>query len=149
VPSVLRGEADGVWCGQGISEERKRVSDFTRPYAVFDEGVLVRRGSGISSPEDLAGRRVGAIAGSVNLALARTFTGSHPVEFGGDTDDVFGEMIAALRAGDIDAFVDDDVALIPVGEEPDLEVGFVARTRNPWGVSVSKDRPDLLADIDG
>lgn len=149
VPSVLRGEADAVWCGQGISEERKQVSDFTRPYAVFDEGVLVRRGSGIRSAEDLVGRRVGAIAGSVNLALARTFTGCEPVEFGGDSDDVFGEMIAALRGGDVDAFVDDDVALIPVGEEADLEVGFLVRTRNPWGISVSKARPDLLAELDG
>ena len=148
LPSVVAGAADGVLCGQGISPERLAIVDFTRPYAVFDESVLVRGGSEITSTDDLRGRTVGAIAGSVNMRLVETFTGAHPVAFAGDSDDVFAEMLAALRAGRVDAVVDDDVALIPVAEEADLEVAFTVATRNPWGIAVSKQRPELRAQLD-
>lgn len=149
LPAVVARDADGVLCGQGISPERLAIVDFTEPYAVFDESVLVRAGSDIAAAEDLRGRRVGAIAGSVNMTLARSFPGAVPVPFSGDSDDVFGEMVAALRGGGVDAVVDDDVALIPLAGELDLEVAFTVATRNRWGIAVSKVRPDLRADLDG
>ena len=148
LPAVVAGDADGVLCGQGISAERLAMVDFTRPYAVFDESVLVRSGSGITSADDLRGRMVGAIAGSVNMTLAGTFDGAKPVAFSGDSDDVFGEMVAALREGRVDALVDDDVALIPLAGEPDLEVAFTVATRNRWGIAVSKEQPALRAQLD-
>jgi ABC-type amino acid transport substrate-binding protein len=61
---------------------------------------------------------------------------------------VFGEMVAALRAGRVDAVVDDDVALIPLADDPDLEVAFTVPTRNRWGIAVSKERPALRAELD-
>jgi polar amino acid transport system substrate-binding protein len=149
LPAVVAGDADGVLCGQGISPERLAIVDFTEPYAVFDESVLVRAASDIAAADDLRGRRVGAIAGSVNMTLARSFPGAVPVPFSGDSDDVFGEMVAALRGGEVDAVVDDDVALIPLAGAPDLEVAFTVATQNRWGIAVSKARPDLRAELDG
>lgn len=149
IPSAQRHDVDGVWCGQGITASRLEQVDFTRPYAVFDESVLVRRGSGITTAADLAGRRVGAIAGSTNMTLAQTFDGAECVPFGGQTDDVFAEMLDALRSGDVDAVVDDDVALVPLGDHPDFETAFTVRTGNRWGIAVAKDRPELLAALDG
>lgn len=150
IPAVQRHEADAVWCGQGIIPSRSAQVDFTRPYAVFHESVLVRRGSGLRTADDLAGLRVGAIDGSTNMALAQTFPGAVCVPFGGSSDDVFGEMLTALEAGEVDAVVDDDVALVPLGDaHPAFEVAFTVRTGNRWGVGVAKDRPDLLADLDG
>lgn len=148
IPSLQAGQGDGIWCGQGITAERMAQMDFTRPYAVFDESVLVRRGAGIGGPADLAGRRVAAIAGSANMTLARTFTGADLVAFDGSSDDVFGEMLDALRTGDVDAVVDDDVVFVPLDEDPAFEVAFTAPTRNPWGVGVAKDRPDTLRELD-
>jgi polar amino acid transport system substrate-binding protein len=138
-----------VLCGQGISPERLAIVDFTEPYAVFDESVLVRAASDIAAADDLRGRRVAAIAGSVNMTLARSFPDAVPVPFSGDSDDVFGEMVAALRGGEVDAVVDDDVALIPLAGAPDLEVAFTVATQNRWGIAVSKARPDLRAELDG
>ncbi|HTY28855.1 MAG TPA: transporter substrate-binding domain-containing protein, partial [Mycobacterium sp.] len=68
IPAVRRGDADAVLCGQGITAERRAQVDFTRPYAIFHEGVLVRRGADIHSPEDLVGRKVAAIENSTNMA---------------------------------------------------------------------------------
>ena len=50
------------------------------------------------------------------MALAETFEGASPVPFGGESDDVFGEMLDALRAGEVDAVVDDDVAFLALAE---------------------------------
>jgi polar amino acid transport system substrate-binding protein len=148
LPAVRRHEADAVWCGQGITPSRLEQVDFTRPYAVFDESVLARRGSGIGSADHLHGRRVAAIAGSVNETLALTFDGALVVPFGGTSDDVYGEMLAALSAGEVDAVVDDDVVFVPLGDHPEYELAFTVATRNRWGVGVAKDRPDLLAELD-
>jgi polar amino acid transport system substrate-binding protein len=149
VPAIDAGEGDAIWCGQGITDERRERVDFTRPYAVFDESLLVLAGSGIGSAADLTGKRLAAIAGSTNMALAETFEGASPVAFGGESDDVFGEMIGALRAGDVDAVVDDDVAFLAIAEDPDFEIAFTVPTRNEWGVAVPKERPELRDELDG
>lgn len=150
IPSVQAHRSDAVLCGQGITPSRQAQVDFTRPYAVFHEGVLVRRGSGIGSGADLAGRRVAAIDGSTNMALAETFEGAVPVGFGSDgSDDVYGDMLAALEQGEVDAVVDDDVVFVPLGEnDPRFELAFTVRTGNRWGIGVAKDRPELLAELD-
>lgn len=148
IPTVRAGGVDGLLCGQGVSEERLRQVDFTRPYAVFDESVLVRAGEPVTSAVDLRGRRVAAIAGSVNLALAESFDGAVVVPFDGAGDDVFGDMVAALETGEVDAVVDDDVALVPIADDPRFAIAFTVPSRNPWAIAVSKDRPDLLARLD-
>jgi polar amino acid transport system substrate-binding protein len=150
IPAVQRGDADAVLCGQGITAERSALVDFTRPYAVFHEGVLVRRGADIHGPEDLVARKVAAIENSTNMALAETFTGAVPVAFGAGSDDVYADMLAALLAEQVDAVVDDDVVFVPLGAtHPDYELAFTVQTGNRWGIGVSKDRPDTLAEIDG
>jgi ABC-type amino acid transport substrate-binding protein len=146
-PALQAGEGDVILCGQGISAHRKTLADFTEPYAVFDEAVMIRRGSNLRSPSDLKGKKVGAIAQSLNMALAETFTGCICVPFGGDSDDVLGDMVSALRDGIIDAFVDDDVALVPLAEEADLEIGFSVPTQNQWGIAVKKGNEAWLAHV--
>ncbi|EMY35099.1 family 3 extracellular solute-binding protein [Arthrobacter crystallopoietes BAB-32] len=145
LPAVCDHRVDAVWCGQGIIPERQAVVNFTEPYAVFDETVLVRKGDPARSPEDLAGYKVAAIEGSANMKLAVTFPGAVPVPFTGE--DVFGDMLAALRNGEVDAMVDDDVVTVPLGEDPAYDVAFTHPTGNRWGIGVAKDNPFLLAEL--
>ena len=51
IPAVQRHDADAVWCGQSIIPSRQEQVDFTRPYGVFHESLLVRAGSTIASPD--------------------------------------------------------------------------------------------------
>jgi polar amino acid transport system substrate-binding protein len=150
IPTVQAGEADAILCGQGVTEDRKQEVAFTRPYAVFHESVLVRRGSGIVSAADLVGRKVAAIEGSTNIALAETFAGAHPIAFGaGGSGDVYADMIAALEAGAVDAVVDDDVVFVPLGEsDPRFELAFTVKTGNRWALAVAQDQQDVLVELD-
>lgn len=141
LPAVAEHRVDAVWCGQGIIPEREAVVDFTDPYAVFGETVLVRKGDPAKRPEDLSGYRVAAIAGSANMRLAMTFAGAVPVAFSGE--DVFGDMLRALSAGEVDAMVDDDVVTVPLGDRPEYDVAFTVATGNRWGIGVAKDNGAL------
>ena len=145
-PSLERRECDAIWCGSAITPERRRVFDYTRPYAVFDESVVVRPESTVSAPEDLRGLRVLAIDGSTNMALAETFPGAVVVPFQADTDNVLGDMLDMLRAGEVDAVVDDDVCFIE--PDPTLRVAFTVRTRNAWGGACRKGERELVARLD-
>jgi polar amino acid transport system substrate-binding protein len=149
LPALQAGTVDAVLCGQAITPARQERVSFTRPCAIFHESVLVRAGDSITSPADLAGKRVAAIAGSTNMALAVTFGGIEAAPFDGACGDVFGDMLSALRAGAVDAVVDDEVVMAPLGNDPAFKVAFTVPTGNRWGVAVAKNRPDLLADLDG
>ena len=91
-PAVSEGRVDGIWCGQGITPERQLLADFTSPYAVFDESLVVRADNPASAPDELAGQRIGAIEGSTNMTLAQTFPGVELVGFPG-TEPVSNEAI--------------------------------------------------------
>ncbi|MEQ8665205.1 MAG: ABC transporter substrate-binding protein [Rhodospirillales bacterium] len=147
-PALMERRADGIWCGSAITPEREKRFLYSRPYAIFDEAVLVRSGEGIASPDDLAGKRIGAISGSTNMALAEGWVDVGRVDFDGATDDVLGDMVAALRAGDIDGVVDDDCAFGALIDEPAFEIAFTVKTGNRWGVAMHPDSEDLKRSID-
>jgi polar amino acid transport system substrate-binding protein len=142
-------ECDGIWCGSAITPEREQRYLYTRPYAVFDEAVVVRAGDAVGAADDLRGRRVGAIAGSTNMALAETFPEVERVPFDGVSDDVFGDMLRALLVGDVDAVVDDDVAFIGIDRTyPGIRVAFTVPTRNRWGCALRLGDDELKATLD-
>lgn len=147
--ALADGECDGIWCGSAITPERERRFLYTRPYAVFDESVVVRAGDAVSAVGDLRGRRVGAIAGSTNLVLAETFEEVECVPFDGVSDDVFGDMLRALLAGEVDAVVDDDVAFIGIERTyPGIRVAFTVATRNSWGCALRLGDEELKRTLD-
>lgn len=149
IPAVRRGDADAVWCGQGMTPERAALVDFTRPYAIFNESVIVRANDPARSADDLKGYKIGAIANSTNMKLAETFADVELVSFGA-SDDVFGDMIEATRSGEIDGFVDDDVVMIPLAEEDDdFALAFTVQTGNRWGIGVAPGNDELRQEIDG
>ena len=111
--------------------------------------VLVRKGSGITAADDLRGKRVGGLADSTNIALVEGFPEATAVPYPG-SDKVLPEMLEALRAGDIDALIDDELVLVVAAEEdPNLELAFTLPTRVPFAIAVSPENTDLLAALNG
>ncbi|MEO0408344.1 MAG: ABC transporter substrate-binding protein [Cyanobacteria bacterium P01_A01_bin.135] len=143
------GKYDVVWFNQAITPERQKVVTFTQPYGLFDEAVLMRTGSGITSIEGLRGKRVGGLADSTNIALVEGFPEAIAVPFPG-SDKVLPEMLDALRAEEIDALIDDELVLVVAGEEDaNLELAFTLPTRVPFAIATSPDKPELLAALNG
>ena len=139
------GHYDAVWFNQAITPERQQVVTFTQPYGLFDEAVLVRKGSGIASAADLRGKRVGGLAESTNIALVEGFPEAIAVPFPG-SDKVLPEMLEALRNAEIDALIDDELVLVvAAAADPNLTLAFTLPTRAPFAIAVSPQQPDLLA----
>ncbi len=110
---------------------------------------MVQQGSGIASPEDLRGKRVGGLADSTNIALVEGFPEAIAVPYPG-SDKVLPEMLEALRKGEIDALIDDELVLVVAAEEdPTLQLAFTLPTRVPFAIAVSPDKPELLAALNG
>ncbi|MEA5465849.1 substrate-binding periplasmic protein [Leptothoe sp. PORK10 BA2] len=146
--SMATGNYDVVWFNQAITPGRQQQVTFTQPYGLFDESVLVRATNPAASPEDLAGQRVGGLADSTNIALVDGFPGATAVPYPG-SDKVLPEMLAALRAGEIDALIDDElVLLVAEAEDPNLRMAFSLPTRAPFAIGVAKNRPELSEKLD-
>jgi polar amino acid transport system substrate-binding protein len=142
--SSLHGQYDCVWFNQAITPERQTWVNFTRPYGLFDEAVLVRTDNPAQSPEDLAGQRVGGLADSTNIALAAKFAGVKTVSYPG-SDQVLPEMLTALRTGEIDALIDDELVLVVAAEEDaTLRLAFSVPTRVPFAIALPKSQTALL-----
>jgi ABC-type amino acid transport substrate-binding protein len=62
------------------------------------------------------------------------------------SDKVLPEMLEALRSGEIDALIDDElVLLVAADEDPALQIAFSVPTRVPFGVGVPKGEADRLS----
>lgn len=147
-PSLQTGTYDVVWFNQAITDERRTWADFTRPYGLFDEAILVKADRTIEAIANLAGLTVGGLADSTNIALAATFPEVTIKPYPG-SDQVLPEMLDALRVGEIDALIDDElVLLVAAAEDPSLKVAFTVPTQVPFGIGVRKGQPELHHAID-
>lgn len=68
--------------------------------------------------------------------------------FGGESADVYGDMLAALRSGAVDAVVDDDVVFVPLAGSAEFDLAFTVRTGNRWGLAVAESHRALLGALD-
>ncbi len=142
------GQCDVVWFNQAVTADRLSHSRFTRPYGIYNEAVIVRADSPICTADDLRGMKLGGLADSTNLALGEQFAGVTLVPFPG-SDQVLPEMLAALRAGDIDALVDDELVLITAAEaDPSLRLAFTVETRHPFAIALRPADEDLQQALD-
>lgn len=147
-PRMQSNTYDVVWFNQAITEERKAWVDFTRPYGLFDEAILVTADSPIQSVEDLQGKTVGGLADSTNITLAATFPGVTTKPYPG-SDQVLPEMLDALRRGEIDALIDDELVLVVAAEDDaSFRVAFDVPTRVPFAIGVQKGNTELHDAID-
>ena len=129
-----------------ITDERAAVMDFTDPYFTATQALMTKTGSGISSLEDLAGKKVAVQDGTTGADYVRENAPK-------DTEIVSYEdsslMQQAVLTGKTDAGVNDNGLLnYFVSQNPEVEVVTEFETGEEYGFSVKKDgNDDLLAAI--
>lgn len=143
--TVQAGQADGVIAGMTVTEARKEIFDFSDPYYTSTILLAVKKGSNITSYEDLAGLAVGAKNGTSSYDFLK------------DNQDVYGYQLKAfddassmydsLNTGAIAAMMDDEAVLryaIQQGRQFDTPLSGIAT--GAIGFAVKKgSNPELIA----
>jgi polar amino acid transport system substrate-binding protein len=103
---LTSGKID-IIVGIGISEERKREIDFSVPYFISGQSILVRGDSKITKYQDLAGKQVGTIQGSKgDIAIGELVPTARRIKFEHPS-----EAVKALTEHRLEAFVEDYISL--------------------------------------
>ncbi len=140
------GRCDVAAAGLTITGERARVLDFSSPYFDAAQAMVVARGSGLASLDDLGDGRIGVQSGTTGELYVRD---NAPATAEVVTYDDPSEIATALGAQELDAgFYDNTVVGDVVAENPEFEVAADVNTGEQYGMAVRKDgSTDLLRTI--
>lgn len=129
-----------------ITDERAAVMDFTDPYFTATQALMTKTGSGISSLEDLAGKKIAVQDGTTGADYVRE-NAPKDAEIISYEDSSL--MQQAVLTGKTDAGVNDNGLLnYFVSQNPEVEVVTEFETGEEYGFSVKKDgNDDLLTAI--
>jgi glutamate transport system substrate-binding protein len=145
---LRRGVVDIVVATYSISEERRRLVDFTDPYYYSRQDVLVRSDErGIRDLADLAGRDVCTAAGSTSAQRLRGEVSRARLVI----VDTYSECMAALIDGRIDAIsTDESILLGLMSRQPDT-VRLVGKPfgREPYAIGVRRGDTGLRDHLNG
>ena len=134
---------DVAVAGLTITGERARVLDFSSPYFDATQAMVVKKGSGVTSLEDISGGRIGVQKGTTGELYVTDHAPSDAeiVPFADASD-----VDAALKSGDVDAGVYDNTVVGDViARNPTFEVAAEFDTGEQYGMAVKKNGSvDLL-----
>lgn len=137
---------DAAIAGITITDERKASMLFTQPYTIAGQTVVVRKGTeGISGPETLSGKKVGAQIGTTGAEEVSKVNGAEL-----KTYDNYPFAFQDLINGQIDAVVvDNPVAQSFIARNPDkVEIIANVFTNETFGIAVCTKNEDLLKTLD-
>jgi polar amino acid transport system substrate-binding protein len=140
------GQCDVGAGAMTITDERAAVMDFTDPYFTATQALMTKTGSGITSLEDLAGKKIAVQDGTTGADYVRE-NAPEDAEIISFEDSSL--MQQAVRTGKTDAGVNDNGLLnYFVSQNDDVEVVAEFETGEEYGFSVKKGGNDeLLAAI--
>jgi polar amino acid transport system substrate-binding protein len=119
-----------------ITGERSRVLDFSSPYFNSQQALIAAKGTAVGSFADLQGSKVGVQSSTTGLTLLQDNGNGIDIKPFGQAD----EMLAALKSGQVDAVLMDDVAAAPAVEDlPGFDVVKMFDTGEQYGIAVKKD----------
>lgn len=103
VPSLETGKVDAVIGNFTRTLERAQKVDFTDPYVVAGERLLVKKGSGIRTVADLSGQKVAVTKGSTNAELMARLNPAAEVVF----FETSADALVAVKNGQCATFLED------------------------------------------
>ena len=125
--SVQQGKADIVMAGVTVTDERKAVMDFS--------DIIVPEGSDITSPDDLAGKKIGTQRGTTGYIYCSD-------DFGDDAVVAYDDGLTAVQAlnnGQVDAVVIDNApAKEFVAANPGLVILDTSYAEEDYAIGLAK-----------
>ena len=133
--SVQQGKADIVMAGVTVTDERKAVMDFSDSYATGIQSIIVPEGSDITSPDDLAGKKIGTQRGTTGYIYCSD-------DFGDDAVVAYDDGLTAVQAlnnGQVDAVVIDNApAKEFVAANPGLVILDTSYAEEDYAIGLAK-----------
>ena len=147
--AVTSGQADGVIAGMSITDERKKVFDFSAPY--FDSGVVMgiaANNDSIKGYADLSGKRVAVKTGTEGAAFAEGIKAQYGFETVIFDDSAM--MYEDVKAGNSQAcFEDYPVLGYAISKNIGLKIVTEMERGSSYGFAVQKSKnPELLKMFD-
>ncbi|WP_041795920.1 ABC transporter substrate-binding protein [Pararhodospirillum photometricum] len=144
IPLLQSGKVDLIVADITITPERAQVIDFSTPYFVSGQQVVVPV-EGAASVDALASARIGAVKGTTGEQQIKVrLPQAKPVSY-----DDLPLAFAALRAGSVDAITQDNTILVGLlAGAPDKDKYKILPellSREEIGIGVRKGEPALLA----
>jgi polar amino acid transport system substrate-binding protein len=136
IPMLLNGNVDMVMAVMNPTRERAQVIDFTQPYFLGGQALLVKKDSGIKSVDDLAGKKVGTTQGSNDANGIKAFAPKAELVYFQEYPQAF----LALKQGRIDAMSTTDLTLASFAkEDPSFVVIGPPFKPDPWVIGVRQN----------
>ncbi|AWM88083.1 glutamine ABC transporter substrate-binding protein [Microvirga sp. 17 mud 1-3] len=145
IPGLLAKRFDMAVSAIYITDERKKVVDFTDPYYPGGLVMLVKKdNTTINGPEDLAGKKVSVQVGTKSVAyLQEKFPKVERVEVEKNQ-----EMFSLVEIGRVDAAVTGKpAAKLFAKSRPTVKVIDKQLTVEEYGMAVRKDLPELTKEL--
>lgn len=138
--ALQQGQFDMVVSGVSITEERDKEMDFSDPYIVVSQAVLVRVADKALTIEDFKkGRKLGAQTATTNAQLGEELVGRENLNL----YDTFAAAVAALKNGDVDGVIIDGTSAVAYEQEfaGELIVGITGLQSDPLGLVFREGDP--------
>lgn len=147
IPALTAKKADVIVDAMYITDERKKTINFTDPWYLQGEGMLVPAGSPVKNRDEVKGLVLGAQTGTVFSDFIGTLGGSDTKFF-----DSQAALIAGVETGKVDAaFTDSAVLAYSLVQKPNPKISLVT-PYTPFfpgniGAGVRKEDAALLKDL--
>jgi len=131
------GEVDIVIATMTITPQRQQIIDFSIPYDIAGQALLVRKSSKISSISDLSGQSIGVIWGTTaEKNMLNILPSANVVGF-----KTYAEAYNALKSGKIEAITSDDTILSGFAlNDSNTKLLPKRYSREPYGIGFKKGK---------
>ena len=147
--ALQQGEFDLVASGVSITEERQQTMDFTDPYLVVSQAVLMQVEDEGMTIDDIkaSGRKLAAQTATTNAQLAEDLVGRDNVAL----YDTFVGAVVALQNGDVAGVIIDGTSAAAYEKEfaGDLIIGITGLQADPLGLVFRKGDENVAAFNEG
>jgi polar amino acid transport system substrate-binding protein len=145
IASVQSGKVDVGMAGMTVTEDRKKMVNFTEPYATSTQVIIVNDGSDIKGKDDLENKRIGVQLGTTGDIYASDIEGATVERFNKGS-----ETVLALKQDKVDAVViDNQPAQKFVEANEGISILDEPLTEEEYAIAVNMDNTELLDQING
>ncbi|MBE6377714.1 MAG: transporter substrate-binding domain-containing protein [Lentisphaerae bacterium] len=139
IAAVQTGKGDIAASAITITEDRKKMVDFSIPYITAKQVIIVPENSKVQGVSDLKGLRIGVQHGTTGDSYVTEKIGE-PQRFSDAS-----MAVAALNRNKLDVVVlDNDPAMVHVAKNPQLKILEKPLTFEEYAFAVPKGRQELL-----